>query len=281
MKMIIGGAYQGKLAYAKKQNPYIHWTDGELCEGDNIFEAEGVFHFEKYIQSMIKKENWSEKEAIDFASKLTKKCPDIVIVTQEIGYGLVPVDAFDRRYRELTGKFRSGRPGSMRDRCDDQRRKYQVKIELENVKPAEIEKRSFEIITEELGDTHLIPGTEPIVKRCIHTSADFDYAKNLMFSEGAVEKALDAIRNGAVIVTDTQMAKAGINKRALVRLYELIQDGKLTPELIIGVPVGFVNVVQSKELILSLKDTPYIVARGRKGGSNIAACICNALLYML
>ena len=93
MKMIIGGAYQGKLAYAKKQNPYIHWTDGELCEGDNIFEAEGVFHFEKYIQSMIKKENWSEKEAIDFASKLTKKCPDIVIVTQEIGYGLVPVDA--------------------------------------------------------------------------------------------------------------------------------------------------------------------------------------------
>ena len=76
-----------------------------------------------------------------------------------------------------------------------------MKIELENVKPAEIEKRSFEIITEELGDTHLIPGTEPIVKRCIHTSADFDYAKNLMFSEGAVEKALDAIRNGAVIVT--------------------------------------------------------------------------------
>ena len=73
-----------------------------------------------------------------------------------------------------------------------------MKIELENVKPAEIEKRSFEIITEELGDTHLIPGTEPIVKRCIHTSADFDYAKNLMFSEGAVEKALDAIRNGAV-----------------------------------------------------------------------------------
>ena len=209
-----------------------------------------------------------------------------------------------------------------------------MKIELENVKPAEIEKRSFEIITEELGDTHLIPGTAPIVNRCIHTSADFDYAKNLMFSEGAVEKALDAIRNGAVIVTDTQMGKAGINKRklaeygsevlcfmsdedvaetakkngttravasmekaatldkkiifaignaptALVRLYELIQDGKLTPELIIGVPVGFVNVVQSKELILSLKDTPYIVARGRKGGSNIAACICNALLYML
>ena len=88
-----------------------------------------------------------------------------------------------------------------------------MKVELENVKPMEIEKRSFEIITEELGDTPLIPGTELIVKRCIHTSADFDYAKNLCFSEGAVEMAMDAIRNGACIVTDTQMAKAGINKR--------------------------------------------------------------------
>ena len=209
-----------------------------------------------------------------------------------------------------------------------------MRVELEKVKPMDIEKRSFEIITEELGNTPLIPGTELVVKRCIHTSADFDYAKNLCFSENAVEKAIQAIKEGACIVTDTQMAKAGINKRALakykgevycfmsdedvaklakekgstrasvsmekaaqldkklifaignaptalVRLYELIQDGKLTPELIIGVPVGFVNVVQSKELILSLKDTPYIVARGRKGGSNIAACICNALLYML
>ena len=68
---------------------------------------------------------------------------------------------------------------------------------------------------------------------------------------------------------------------ALVKLYELIQEKRLAPELIIGVPVGFVNVDQSKELILSLTDTPYIVAQGRKGGSNIAACICNALLYML
>ncbi len=92
-----------------------------------------------------------------------------------------------------------------------------MKIELENVKPMEIEKRSFEIITEELGDTPLMPGTEAIVKRCIHTSADFDYAKNLYFSEGAVDKALAALKNGACIVTDTQMAKAGINKRALAR----------------------------------------------------------------
>ena len=208
-----------------------------------------------------------------------------------------------------------------------------MKVELENVLPREIEARSFEIITQELGDTPLIPGTELMVKRCIHTSADFDYAKNLRFSEGVVEKALKAIQNGASIVTDTQMARAGINKKALaryggevycfmsdedvarkakengttratasmdkaaslgiplifaignaptalVRLYELIEEKKLSPELIIGVPVGFVNVVASKELIMET-ETPYIVAAGRKGGSNIAACICNALLYML
>lgn len=209
-----------------------------------------------------------------------------------------------------------------------------MKIELEQVLPQEIEKRSFEIITQELGDISLIPGTEPIVKRCIHTSADFDYAKNLVFSENVVERAMEAIRQGASIVTDTQMGRSGINKKklaqyggevycfmsdadvaeqakqngttravasmekaakldkklifavgnaptALVRLYELVKEGMLKPELIIAVPVGFVNVVQSKELILELEQTPYIVAKGRKGGSNIAACICNALLYMM
>lgn len=208
-----------------------------------------------------------------------------------------------------------------------------MKIELENVKPREIETRSFEIITQELGDRKLPEDQELIIKRCIHTSADFDYADNLCFSENAVEKAMDAIKGGACIVTDTQMAKAGINKRALaryggevfcfmsdedvaaqakengttratasmdkaaslkrplifaignaptalVRLYELIEEGKIRPELIIGVPVGFVNVVQSKELIMQT-DVPYIVARGRKGGSNIAACIVNALLYKI
>ncbi len=207
---------------------------------------------------------------------------------------------------------------------------------LEQVRPADIEKRSFEIITEELGGRVFQPGTEPVIKRCIHTSADFDYADNLVFSGHAVERALEAIRSGASIVTDTQMGRAGINKKrlaryggeaycfmsdedvaetaerngttraaasmdkaaklykdrrlifaignaptALVRLRELVAEGALKPDLIIGVPVGFVNVVQSKEMILELKDTPYIVARGRKGGSNIAACICNALLYML
>ena len=215
-------------------------------------------------------------------------------------------------------------------------RKMKMLTEIEKVLPSEIEKRSFEIITEELEQEGIVlPEIQaPITKRCIHTSADFDYAKNLVFSEGAVEHAMDAIRRGTPIVTDTQMGKAGINKRklaefgsevycfmsdedvaaaakangttraaasmdkaaalgrdvifavgnaptALVRLYELIKEGKIRPELIIAVPVGFVNVVQSKELILSLKETPSIVARGRKGGSNIAACICNALLYQM
>ena len=68
---------------------------------------------------------------------------------------------------------------------------------------------------------------------------------------------------------------------ALIKLHELIRERRLKPEAVIAVPVGFVNVVQSKEQILTLEDTPYIVARGRKGGSNIAACICNALLYMI
>ena len=207
-----------------------------------------------------------------------------------------------------------------------------MKTELEQVLPAQIEKRSFEIITEELGERVFVPGTEPIVKRCIHTSADFDYAENLVFSEKVVEKALGALRRGASIVNKKKLAQyggqvycfmsdedvaeaarengttraaasmekaAGLYQEApgdetpglifaignaptaLIRLYELVREGRLAPELIIGVPVGFVNVVQSKEMILDLKDTPYIVARGRKGGSNIAACICNALLYMM
>lgn len=208
-----------------------------------------------------------------------------------------------------------------------------MKIELENVEPRDIERRSFEIITQELGDRKLDPEKELIIKRCIHTSADFEYADNLCFSDHAVEKAIEAIKNGACIVTDTQMGRSGINKRALaryggevycfmsdadvaetakengttratasmdkaaalnkplifaignaptalVRLYELIEEGKINPALIIGVPVGFVNVVQSKELIMET-EVPYIVAKGRKGGSNIAACICNALLYMI
>ena len=205
--------------------------------------------------------------------------------------------------------------------------------QIERLKPMEIEQRSFEIISQEAGDA--IPDDERamIIKRVIHTSADFDYIQNLCFSENAVQIAQKALKNGAWIVTDTKMALSGINKKslqlaggeahcfisdedvaqaakeqgttrasvcvdkaarlgrpliyavgnaptALIRLYELIRQGTFRPELIIGVPVGFVNVGQSKELIMQT-DVPYIVAKGRKGGSNVAAAICNALLYQL
>ena len=205
-------------------------------------------------------------------------------------------------------------------------------IQLEQISPEKIEQRSFEIIEQELGGITLDPLQAPIIKRCIHTSADFDYVQNLVFSPHAVERAHQALKNGACIVTDTQMAKAGINKTALaklgcetfcfmadedvartakaqgttraiasmnkaatlgrptifaignaptalVRLCVLMEHG-LTPALIIGAPVGFVNVVEAKELLLR-SHIPHIVARGRKGGSTIAAAICNALLYSI
>lgn len=208
-----------------------------------------------------------------------------------------------------------------------------MNIKLEQVLPSEIEKRSFEIITQELGDRTFPKEQESIIKRVIHTTADFEYADTLRFSKDAVESGCRAIRKGAVIVTDTHMVKSGINKKvlerfggeaicymsdedvastaknngttraiasmnkaallerkvifaignaptALVRLYELMQENHIKPELIIGVPVGFVNVVQSKEIIMS-SNVPYIVAEGRKGGSNVAAAICNALLYRI
>ncbi len=204
---------------------------------------------------------------------------------------------------------------------------------LEFVKPADIEGRSFEIIGQELGERKLDPENELVIKRVIHTTADFEYADTLAFSPHATTIGVDALKAGTSIVTDTKMAQAGINKRvlghfggtvhnfisdeetvarakergltrsaismeraaelgeplvfaignaptALVRLYEMLSAGQMEkPVLIIGVPVGFVNVVESKELIMEL-DVPYIVARGRKGGSNVAAAICNALLYL-
>ena len=203
----------------------------------------------------------------------------------------------------------------------------------EIIAPKDIEKRSFEIIAELLGSRRLDPENEPVIKRVIHTTADFDFADSLIFSPHAVEQGLRALRAGCDIVTDTQMAKAGISKpaleklggrvhcfmsdadvaqeaqkrgltraavsmeraaalqkpcifavgnapTALLRLRELIDDGRVAPALVIGVPVGFVNVIESKEQILSAS-VPHIVARGRKGGSAVAAAICNALLYQL
>ena len=204
---------------------------------------------------------------------------------------------------------------------------------IQNMLPADIEACSFAMITEELGDFPLAPGTELVVKRVIHTTADFDYAKTLTFTPGAVEAGRAALAAGVPIVTDTQMAKAGINKTklaafgseafcfmadadvaeaaaregvtrarkavdkaaalhpnaifavgnaptALVRLCELMEAGEIEPALVIGVPVGFVHVVESKELLLA-SGAPCIAAVGRKGGSNVAAAICNAILYSI
>lgn len=204
---------------------------------------------------------------------------------------------------------------------------------IEYVLPGEIEKRSFEIIEAELMERKIVLPQEqkPVTMRVIHTSADFDYAQSLRFSPGAVEIARNLIKNGADIVTDTNMAKAGINKKtlekyggtvhcfmadddvaaeakergvtratvsmeraaklgkpvifalgnaptAMISLYEMMQSGIFVPEFVIGVPVGFVNVEAAKELFLN-GSVPYIINEGRKGGSNIAAAICNALLY--
>ena len=205
---------------------------------------------------------------------------------------------------------------------------------IEIINPGDIEKRSFEIIAGELEkmDIGLPKEQKAITMRAIHTSADFDYARTLCYSENAVEKALELLKNGADIVTDTNMSLSGINKKALallggeahcymadedvakeakkrgvtrasismekaldidkpviwaignaptalITLYEFMTKGIRKPDFIIGVPVGFVNVEAAKELFLD-SDVPYIINRGRKGGSNIAAAICNALLYI-
>ncbi|MQN00890.1 MAG: precorrin-8X methylmutase [Lachnospiraceae bacterium] len=200
------------------------------------------------------------------------------------------------------------------------------------VKPEEIEKESFRIIGEELDreGIKLKPEEEPYIKRCIHTSADFSYAKTLTFTENATAVLEDLIRDGASVICDTQMALAGINKSGLKkygceahcfmsdqRIREIAKKEGITraaasmeaaahlegkkifaignaptallkldllhceqgfnPDFIIGVPVGFVNAAYSKDLILKTK-IPCIVNRGRKGGSNIAACLVNAAL---
>ncbi len=212
-------------------------------------------------------------------------------------------------------------------------------IMIEHVKPGDIEARSFEIIAKELADRGIALDAEkdPVIRRAIHTSADFDYAHTLCFSHDVVRIAKELIRAGADIVTDTNMALTGINKKrlavyggnarcymadesvaaeakergitrasvsmehaardakasgrktifavgnaptALITLREMYDEGIFVPDFVIGVPVGFVNVVEAKELILDT-DIPHIVNRGRKGGSNVAAAIVNALLYTM
>lgn len=200
--------------------------------------------------------------------------------------------------------------------------------------PNQIEAESFRIITEEINAMgRSVPERlAPIVKRVIHTTADFSYLDSLYFSEGILERAFASLRAGTDIVTDTNMARAGIHRAsleklggtihcfmadadvasrakelgqtrawvsmdksaecphdfiyvvgnaptALFRLVELYRQGKISPAFVIGAPVGFVNVVEAKEELIA-SGIPCIVTRGRKGGSNVAAAIMNALLYM-
>ncbi|MBR6389829.1 MAG: precorrin-8X methylmutase [Lachnospiraceae bacterium] len=209
------------------------------------------------------------------------------------------------------------------------------KTQISHIQPADIEKESFRILTEELAGMEIVltGDTAPVIKRCIHTTADFDYASTLVFSDGAMDRISSLIRSGANIVTDTNMALAGINKKelaryggeaicymadedvaaeakergitrasvsmehamkldgpvlfaignaptALITLSEHAESGEYVPGFVIGVPVGFVNVEAAKELIIA-SDIPHIVNRGRKGGSNVAAAICNAVLYSM
>lgn len=200
------------------------------------------------------------------------------------------------------------------------------------VEPHEIEAESFRIITETLNSQGIVLDEDiaPVVKRVIHTTADFSFADTMVFSENAVETARELIRNAATIVTDTNMTLAGINKKrlerfgvrikcfmsdedvarearernvtrasvsverasliqgpviysvgnaptALIELNELIKKGQMNPAFIIGVPVGFVNVEYSKELFRN-SSIPHIINFGRKGGSNVAAAIINAIV---
>lgn len=199
-------------------------------------------------------------------------------------------------------------------------------------KPMDIEVKSFEIIGEEMGPHNFDDRELKIIKRLIHTTADFEFKNITYIREGAIDAALDILKKGVTIYTDTNMAKSGINKAALkklnckvecfvdredvaevakergitrsmaavekaveegveffvfgnaptalFKLKELTLEGKANPKFIIGSPVGFVGASESKEEIEKM-DTPMITIRGRKGGSNVAAAIVNALMYMI
>ena len=208
-------------------------------------------------------------------------------------------------------------------------------MQISHIQPADIEKESFRILTDELAGMGIVltGDTASVIKRCIHTTADFDYASTLVFSDGAMDRIRTLIRSGVTIVTDTNMALSGINKKelaryggdvrcfmadddvaaeakergitrasvsmeramkldrpvifaignaptALITLSEHAKSGEYVPDFVIGVPVGFVNVEAAKELIIA-SGIPHIVNRGRKGGSNVAAAICNAVLYSM
>jgi len=197
------------------------------------------------------------------------------------------------------------------------------------MKPQEIEDLSFEIIASEAGDHGFNDEQWPVVRRIIHTTADFEYLASIRFNKDAVQTGVRAIRSGCAIFTDTNMARVGIRKKeiqsfggsvdcliadpgvaqqaktdgttraaaavdqicdridkgiyvvgnaptALLRLIEKIKAGEISLALVVGFPVGFVNAAESKDALMEL-DIPYITNQGRKGGSNIAAAVINAL----
>lgn len=212
-------------------------------------------------------------------------------------------------------------------------------MKVQHILPEDIEQTSMAVIAQELSGRGIVLPEEhaAIVRRVIHTTADFDFAQNLHFTPDAVKLGKEALGSGAAVITDTNMAMAGISKpalaklggqafcfmadkdveqaakekgstraaaamekaarqypnaifaignapTALLRIAELIRSGLLRPALVIGVPVGFVNVVESKETALAVcqaNGIPAILAMGRKGGSGVAAAICNALLYQI
>ncbi|MDM8523534.1 precorrin-8X methylmutase [Desulfococcaceae bacterium HSG8] len=198
--------------------------------------------------------------------------------------------------------------------------------------PNEIEKLSFAIIDKEAGPHEFDPEAWSIVRRMIHTSADFGYMQSVCFHPDAIRAGIRAIRTGKNIITDTEMLRAGIRKKslekfggkalcligdpdvsdaskkagttrsheavnrsvkhmeggiyavgnaptALLRLIELIRKNRAKPTLVLGFPVGFVNAAESKALLTEL-DFPYITNKGRRGGSNIAASVVNALIIL-
>lgn len=101
MEMIIGGAYQGKAAYGKKVYPEILWKNGAELSREELFQAEGVLNFHEFIRKEMK----AGRDMEDLASELIQRNPEVILVSDEVGYGVVPIDAFDRAYRERVGRI--------------------------------------------------------------------------------------------------------------------------------------------------------------------------------
>ncbi len=202
---------------------------------------------------------------------------------------------------------------------------------LKGLQGPEIEKISMEIIERELGSTDFSPSQLQVVKRIIHATADFEFAKNIRFHPEAIDAGIEAIRACCPIVADTQMAVSGISRSllpkdfsvmspmgteecnrlavkmggtraeaameiaargepgivvignaptALLRLLDMMDEGRFSPRLVVGVPVGFVNAIESKEELVARSKAPFITCLGRKGGTPVAVATVNALIRL-